>query len=261
MVRILTPKFHEPPIYNAYLHCELSQPVLDKVQKDWRLGAIDRSNDSRYNMPWSRLDIVDRKDLYGLSPQEIRTRLEQEAKADRDHDDDNGGEYLVNPFILIDAETESTRSVWYIDQWLDEEELEQAKRDSDEKVLWKSRNMTWDLPLSIVNYEIANMDITEDLENSNPQVFEGDDHLYNQHAPQQPQAIQTEDYFRNEAPQPAVVLADPGEWEETRNPDDMNVMPKPERMVRLKQDVAHEQGTMRSTRSPRAAVYCVWTGT
>ena len=37
--------------------------------------------------------------------------------------------------MIIDDETDTTKSVWYIDQWLDEEELEQAKRDGDEKVL------------------------------------------------------------------------------------------------------------------------------
>ncbi|KAF2235890.1 hypothetical protein EV356DRAFT_499112 [Viridothelium virens] len=238
MVRIIDPEQFEPPVYDAYLVCEVSQSTLGKVQEDWRLGAIDRPNDPRYHPPHNRLNIIDRKDLYGLSPQAIRTRLEEEAE-EGEEDDDEGG---VKPFIIIDEETDKTRSVWYIDRWLDEEELEDAKRDGDEKVLWRLRSATWELPLSIVNYEIANMDIQEDLENSSPGVFEGEDHLYDQHAPQQPQIIQGEDYFRREEPDAATVIAESGEWEETRNPDDMNVVPKPKRMVRLKADLAREHG-------------------
>ncbi|KAL9084824.1 MAG: hypothetical protein Q9165_007892 [Trypethelium subeluteriae] len=237
MVRILDPRQFEPPVYDAYLVCEVPQSTLVQVQEDWRLGAIDRPNDPRYHIPYNRLNIIDRKDLYGLSPQAIRTHLEDEAK--EGEDDEKGG---IKPFVIIDEATDKSRSVWYIDRWLDKEELENAKREGDEKVLWRLRSATWELPLSIVNYEIANMDIQEDLSNSNPGVYEGEDDLYDQHAPQQPQIIQGEDYFRNEKPDAAIVIAEPGEWEETRNPDDMNVQPKPDRMVRLKADLAREYG-------------------
>ena len=98
------------------------------------------------------------------------------------------------------------------------------------------------LPQAIVNYEIGNITIQEDLECSNSDVFEGENSLYNQHAPQKPQLIQGEDYFKNKAPEAAKVIAGPGEWEETRDPNDMNVLPREGKMVRLKADVAREHG-------------------
>ena len=145
MVQVLDPRWFEPSVYNAYLVCEIPQSTLDKVQEDWHLGAFDRPNDLRYNMPHNRLNIIDRKDFYGLSPQAVRTRLEEEAtEAGKNEGNRDDGEEGVKPFILIDEETGETRSVWYIDHWLDEEELEQAKRDDDEKVLWRLRVATWE---------------------------------------------------------------------------------------------------------------------
>lgn len=86
------------------------------------------------------------------------------------------------------------------------------------------------------------MSVQENLESFNPDVFEGDDRLYNQHAPQKPQIIQREDNLKKKPPRAAIVIAESGEWEETRNPEDMNVIPNPEKMVRLKPDVAREHG-------------------
>lgn len=145
MVRILDPTWHEPPVYNAYLGCEVPQATLNKVQEDWRLGALDRPNDPRYNIPHNRLRIINRKDFHGLSPQAIRTRLETETEREKGDDKNEGyDEEGIKPFVIIDEETEKTRSVWYIDHWLYEEELAQAKRDGDEKVLWKLRSATWE---------------------------------------------------------------------------------------------------------------------
>ena len=73
-------------------------------------------------------------------------------------------------------------------------------------------------------------------------ISEGDEYLYDQHAPQQPEITMGEEYFKKEPPNRAVVVAGSGEFEETRNPEDMNCWPKPERMLRLRADLAKEHG-------------------
>ncbi|KAF2840865.1 hypothetical protein M501DRAFT_1001929 [Patellaria atrata CBS 101060] len=238
--------------YHAYLLCPLDEHVLDQVRADWRLGAVDRPNDERYTSPSSKLVIHDRPEFYGKSPQEIRTQLEVEALFEKMKEDCCPTSFPTDSFVLLDEDTGPTESIWYIGSWLDEDELEGGPdyfwdgvvREGEERVLWRLRAKTWELPLIIINYEISNMAIQEDILNASPNVFR-EDRKYDQKAPQNPVEITGRKHFERERPRISpTVIAEAGEWEETDSEEVRTrfYISSTSRAVRLKRDLSAKLG-------------------
>ncbi|KAI1087060.1 hypothetical protein F5B19DRAFT_476861 [Rostrohypoxylon terebratum] len=209
-----------PPKLNAYLLIDISDDELKSFKQKFEFGTM---------APFSTmLELVIKK-----APEDYLNKLHRyirikETEAGRE-----------DPFVLIDEQLKLKGAVWYVDNFAREDEVEDGVAESTE-VLWKILTKTETLPIAHVNYDIANMSIEEDLGNL------GVDYPVPVDFEQSEVAGATEHYldigeFRYD--QTAYLTAYPGEYEISTDPEHRKCMaPMPDRVARLKEDVAKAAG-------------------
>ncbi|KZF21781.1 hypothetical protein L228DRAFT_248529 [Xylona heveae TC161] len=225
----------------GFLNCSLSIEELNQIHADFAYGSLARFN------PTVELFIQDRPELYGLPHQAIRSKLDQEG--------------FRESFLVIDAATPSTRSVWYIEHTGDPFEEDPVITHEGEPFFWKIRLKTEDVPIEHVNYDIANSSISERLGN------ETDFEKYDPHASQ---AVSSNGYNYEDSAwlPPAFIIAEPGEWVDSTAEEhvsnfvtfDNGARRHPERVFKLKDDVAEKFGLRKgkwSTETAETAEGCV----
>ena len=103
-----------PNTLSGFVQADVPDETIDQVVADFKRGAFDDCN------PTVRLSL-NRQRFQGKSAELIRDALNVEGDQ--------------APFLLIDKSTTNSRSVWWIDQWLDE------KMNESEKTGWIADNL------------------------------------------------------------------------------------------------------------------------
>ncbi|KAF2186617.1 hypothetical protein K469DRAFT_686998 [Zopfia rhizophila CBS 207.26] len=203
------------PILQGYLTSPLPANTIEKVQFDFASTADEQV----------RLAIHDDAEFYGKTAEEIRRALEARNPA-------------VEDFLLVGEDVVETDAVWYVGEWVTDEEFEnEMVQRSDQPVVWRMRVMVKAAPSRWIDYSIANSSIQEDIDST------VDTWPCDLNAPAR--AFGQDEFPRQSEPDrwrpPAYVIADPGEWEE--GPGNlMDVDPPQERVYRLKKEVAEQYG-------------------
>ncbi|KAI0114275.1 hypothetical protein F4776DRAFT_638962 [Hypoxylon sp. NC0597] len=206
------------PRLNAYLLKDLSDDELKAFKKTFEFGTY---------APFSTmLELVIKKapEDYLNKPHSYIRRKEDEAGR-------------TEPFVLIDEQAVLQDAVWYVDHFANEDEVDDGEAEST-AVLWQILVKTDCLPITYVNYDIGNMSIQEDLGNCGVDLPAPEDY-------EQPEVwgsggLDIGD-FRNS--QNAWVTAEPGEFEESTDESlRKTYSPMPDRVARLKDDVAKQIG-------------------
>ncbi|KAI6756915.1 hypothetical protein HG530_011513 [Fusarium avenaceum] len=202
----------------AYLVTNLTDNELKKFKSAFELGACSRFS------PLLHLKIVRApEDYWGKSHQYIRL---QEDKAGREES-----------FGLIDDEAKERGGIWYIDRFFDEDDVENEIAVSTD-VLMKILVKTEALALSHVNYVISNMSIFEDLDNCGV-----DSPIANDFKQPELDDCGGMDFEDQQWYQDVWVTAEPGEFEESTDPKHLdNFSPRPDKVARLKKDIAKSVG-------------------
>ncbi|KAL9562299.1 hypothetical protein ACKAV7_013382 [Fusarium commune] len=219
-----------PNQHGDCLKCYLATPFTDDELKAFKsafeLGAYYKS------APLMQIKIVHAPDDYlGKSHQYMRAKETEAGNKD--------------PFIVVDKEAKSRRAVWYIDQFAEEAQVEDGVAESTD-VIMKILIQTEGLAINHINYAIANSSIEEDLDNcavdlpltQNPRHRNLAGRADKSRWYQQPQ-------------QDAWVIAEPEEFEESTDPELLNdFSPRPDKVVRLKEDAAKSVGLASSWTIP-----------
>jgi hypothetical protein len=207
-------------LIHAILIADLSPTQLSTIQEQFGLGANLLSP-----YPTQQLFITDKRSWAPLSHLEIWHNTPH-------HDDEPG--YF--PLIIIDAETPRDNAVWFIDSIAMQEDVDNGEAESL-NTLYKVRMELANIPISYVNFEIANTDIREAMSNAGipwlvPEEF----------TQEKPYSVGF-DYVKNRYVNPTLVIAEPGEIEESREWEILKTfLPSPEVVYRLKEHVAQENG-------------------
>lgn len=204
----------------AYVVAPLTDEELAKVKAEFELGACSKFN------PLLELKIVQAPDDYiGKSHQYMRAR-----------EDEAGRE---NAFVVIDEDALERHAVWYVDAFADAEAVKNGAAESTEVVM-KILVKTECLALTQINYEIANIDIEEDLDNSGVKWPLRND--FKQPEVSDCGGLEMEEEQRY---QDVVVTAEPGEFEETWEQALLeNFSPQPNKLGKLKDEVARAAGIL-----------------
>jgi hypothetical protein len=218
--------FIEPPseatCLTAYLVAPLTDDELATVKAEFELGACSKFN------PLLELKIVRPPDDYiGKSHQYMRAK-ENEAGQE-------------NAFVVIDEDALKRHAVWYVGDFADAESVEDGMAESTEVVM-KILVKTECLALTVINYEIANMSIDEDLDNCGVESPIKNDF-------EQPEVSDCGgmDIEEQQRYQDVVVTAEPGEFEETWEQALLeNFSPQPDKLGKLKEEVAQATGILAS---------------
>ncbi|CEI65618.1 hypothetical protein FVEN_g8875 [Fusarium venenatum] len=213
----------------TYLVTELTNDELKVIKSAFELGACSKFS------PLLELKIVRApEDYWGKSHQYIRTK---ENEAGREE-----------AFTVIDDEAKERGAIWYIDQFADEEQVEDGEAESTDAV-FKILIQTEALALAQVNYAIANSSIGEDLDNcAVDSPLTNDFHQPDLHD------CGGFDWVEQQKFQDAWVTAEPGEYEESTDDERRNnFMPRPDKVARLKEDVAQSVGLVSSWSIPSEA--------
>lgn len=132
-------------------------------------------------------------------------------------------------------------AVWYVDSFADDEMVKHGEAESTEVVM-KILIKTECLAMTYINYEIANMSIGEDLENAGVEGPVKNDFV-------QPEVSDCGemDMKEQQRHQAVQVTAEPGEFEETSDHALLEtVSPQPEKLARLKDEIARAAGLLAS---------------
>lgn len=213
----IAPSFDTPRL-NAYLLTDLSDDELKSFKKTFELGTYAPFNPI--------LELVIKKppeDYLNQSHAYIRTK---ETEAGR-----------MDPFVLIDERAVKDGATWYVDRFADEDEVDEEQAEST-SVLWQILVKTECLPITYVNYSIANITIEEDLDGC------GVDFPVKENF-EQPEICDAGglDIAQDRRTQDAWVTAEPGEFEVSTDEElRKNYAPMPDRVGRLKENVAKEAG-------------------
>ena len=89
-----------PRVLLGFVISNISTPTIDQAIADFKLGAFDAYN------PIAKVSL-DQTRFIGSTPEQVRDQLDAEG--------------IREPFFLLDAETAESRSVWWVDRYLDEE--------------------------------------------------------------------------------------------------------------------------------------------
>ncbi|KAJ4258933.1 hypothetical protein NW762_008020 [Fusarium torreyae] len=220
-----------PPASNvdcltAFLTTALTDDELNTFKSAFELGACSRFS------PLLELKIVRAPEDYIDKPHQYVRFKENEAGRE-------------TPFAIIDEEAKRRGAIWYIDHFADEDQVEDGVAESTEVVM-KILTKTEALPLAYVNYDIANMSVEEDLDNCGVEM----PFTNNFHQPELNDCGGI-DFEEQQWHQDAWVTAEPGEFEEST--DDKlrdNFMPRPDKVARLKEEVAQVVGLLSSWTIP-----------
>ncbi|KAI1456087.1 hypothetical protein F4805DRAFT_433821 [Annulohypoxylon moriforme] len=212
--------YQGPPKLNAYLLKDLSDDELKAFKKEFEFGTMASFN--------TLLELVIKKapeDYLGKPHAYIRRKETEAGRTD--------------PFVLIDEQLALKNAIWYVQDFASDDEVEGELAVSTD-VLWKILIKPDFLPIAYVNYDISNIDITEDLDNCGMETPADVDY-------EQPQVAGTSEHdlkipeYRYD--QPAYFTAYPGEYEITTDPEIIKrVSPQSDRLGRLKEDVAKASG-------------------
>ena len=120
-----------PDILLGFVVSNISSSTINQAIADFKLGAFHEYN------PMVELSL-DQSRFIGFSPKQIRDQLDAED--------------IRKPFILLDAETTLSRSVWWVGRYLDEEmdssdadhwrQMRVVNVSSDDRILMKARFAT-----------------------------------------------------------------------------------------------------------------------
>ncbi|KAI6088290.1 hypothetical protein F4821DRAFT_234185 [Hypoxylon rubiginosum] len=215
---VFFPPLSNIPRFNAYLLSDITDDALAALKRSFELGTCAPFN--------TRMELVLRlapTDYLGKPHAYIRIKENEAGRPD--------------PFVLIDERAIREGAVWYVDRFADQEEVDDEIAVST-AVLWEILVKTECLPITWVNYDIANMSIQEDLDSCGvespvPENFE------------QPEVWASGglDMEREYRSQVAWITAEPGEFEESTDEAlRANFMPKPDRVARLREGLAEEVG-------------------
>ncbi|KAF5597475.1 uncharacterized protein FSUBG_8509 [Fusarium subglutinans] len=133
----------------------------------------------------------------------------------------------TDPFIVVDEEAKSRRAVWYIDQFAVEDQVKDGTAESTDVVM-KILIQTEGLGINHINYALAKLSIEEGLDNCSVELPLTND--FYQPDPQDCGGPDLQDVW---------VIAEPREFEESTDPKLLNdFSPRPDKVVRLKEDAA-----------------------
>ncbi|KAF6831443.1 hypothetical protein CPLU01_06728 [Colletotrichum plurivorum] len=206
-----------PDRITAYMALDVSPEDLEGIKQAFELGACSRFS------PILEMVIKDEPSYHKMSHPDIRRAEDEAGRAE--------------PFVVIDQRAISDGAVWYVDAFATDDQVEDGAVEST-KVLLEILVKTECLALTYVNYDIANMDIVEDLGNCGAEIplSEG----YEQETISDCGGLDMKDQERHQA---VWVTAEPGEFEESTDPDKCGrFMPRPEKVARLLKKVAEENG-------------------
>lgn len=121
----------KPDILLGFAISNITKFSIDQTIADFKLGSFDEYD------PMVKLSL-DQTRFIGFSPEKVRDQLDAED--------------VRESFILLDAETTQSKSVWWVGRYLDEE-MESVDADrwrqmcvvnvsSDERILMKARFAT-----------------------------------------------------------------------------------------------------------------------
>ncbi|KAH7198356.1 uncharacterized protein B0J16DRAFT_330284 [Fusarium flagelliforme] len=206
----------------AYLVTDFTDNELRELKISFEFGACSRFD------PLLELKIIRApEDYLGKSHQYIRAR---ENDADRE-----------DAFALIDDEAKERGGIWYIDHFAEEDQVENETAESTD-VVFKILIQPVPFALSAVNYRIANMSVEEDLEACGVE-FPLKNDFY------QPEVLDDRgmDFDEQQRSYSAQITAEPGEFEESTDDQDRDgFLPRPDKVVRLKEEVARSIGVVSS---------------
>ncbi|PCD26862.1 hypothetical protein AU210_013282 [Fusarium oxysporum f. sp. radicis-cucumerinum] len=222
-----------PSQHGDCLKCYLATPFTDEELEAFK-AAFELGACSKF-APLMQLKILHApEDYLGKSHQYIRAKETEAGNKD--------------PFIVVDDEAKSRGAVWYIDQFAEEDQVEDGEAESTD-VVFKILTQTEALAVSHINYAIANSSIGEDLDNCAVDLPLTNDF----HQPELNDCGGL-DFEQQQWEQDAWVIAEPGEFEESTNPELLNnFSPPPEKVARLKDDVAESIGLVSSWTIPSNA--------
>lgn len=257
-------------VLHAYLTANLSDAELDQVHNDFELGSNAKIDPTMelfiHNVPEYHqmthadirraLDTQDRTEEgeeEGDEGEEEEDADDEETETELEETKDRPGEWEdvpePEPFLIIDANTPKSRALWYVDRFADEEEVEDGVASSTD-VLWELLVETKYAPERKANYEIGNGSIQEDLEICDVLVpFDPSKRPQTKPFNFDPETV--------EPCQTVYLVAEPAEFEESmdqRHTDEILILGRtsahPQRVVRLKEDVAREHGIIPGWSSP-----------
>ncbi|KAL5591903.1 hypothetical protein FOVSG1_010792 [Fusarium oxysporum f. sp. vasinfectum] len=190
-----------PSQHGDCLKCYLATPFTDDELKAFK-AAFELGACSKF-APLMQLKILHApEDYLGKSHQYIRAKETEAGNKD--------------PFIVVDDEAHSRGAVWYIDQFAEEDQVEDGEAESTD-VVFKIFTQTEALAVSHINYAIANSSIGEDLDNCAVDLP-----LTNDFHQSELNDCGGLDFEQQQCEQDAWVVAEPGEFEESTNPELLN---------------------------------------
>ncbi|KAI1262075.1 hypothetical protein F5Y18DRAFT_187548 [Xylariaceae sp. FL1019] len=208
------------PRLNAYLVTDFSDEELQKFKHAFEFGTCAPFS------PMLEL-VIQRAPAHYLGKSFKYLRTEETGAGRKD------------PFVLIDEGAKGGRdgAVWYVDRFADQQEVDDGEAEST-NVVWRIYVKTDCLPLTYVNYDIANMSIGEDLDNAGVEM------PVTEHFVQEEVSdcggLDMEDERNSHD---AWIVAGPGEFEESTDEElRNNFMPRPDKVARLKEHVAKANG-------------------
>jgi hypothetical protein len=140
-------------------------------------------------------------------------------------------------FVVIDEAAVERNGIWFVKRFAEDQDVEHGRATST-STLWQILVRPDCLAITWVNYDIANMDIREDLTNCGV-VFPVDEDFH------QPKVYNCGglDMEAQRAMVSTLVVAEPGEYEESRDEQHTgNWMPRPSSVTRLKPGIAESVG-------------------
>ncbi|KAF3049052.1 hypothetical protein E8E11_009314 [Didymella keratinophila] len=210
----------ETNLIHAILTADLTPAQLTAVHERFGLGAMLGSPYPRH-----QLYITDKRSWSSLFHLEIWNKTPH-------HDDEPG--YF--PIIIVDAETPIDNAVWFIDRIADQFDIDHKAAESL-NTLFKVRMDLNNIILSYVNYEIANTDIREAMDEVGVLYPTPEDFTQ-----EKPYSLGF-DPIRGRYMCPVWVTVEPDDMEESRDlKDRSNFLPLPDVVYRLKEDVARKHG-------------------
>ncbi|KAI0009624.1 hypothetical protein F4779DRAFT_581379 [Xylariaceae sp. FL0662B] len=217
------------PRLNAYLLKSLSDDELNAFKSAFELGTCAPFN--------PLLELVIQKppeDYLNQSHSYIRTKENEAGRTD--------------PFVLIDERVVLDGAVWYVDCFADDQEVDDGEAKST-SVLWQILLKTECLPITWVNYDIANMSIQEDLDNCGVEFPVGENFV-------QPEIWDSGGLDMDEQRhcQDTWITAGPDEIEESTDEDLLkDYLPRPEKVARLREGLADDVGLINRWTIPSPA--------
>ncbi|KAF4341853.1 hypothetical protein FBEOM_4169 [Fusarium beomiforme] len=226
---VYLPTLHHGDCLKCYLVTSFTDDELKAFKSAFGLGACSRFS------PLMELKLVDTpEDYIGKSHQYMRAKENEAGNND--------------PFVVVDDEAKSRGAVWYIEQFAEEDHVEDGEAESTD-VVFKILIQTEALAMAHINSAIANSSISEDLLNCSVDLpLTNDFHQPDLHD------CGGFDWEEEQWHQDAYVTAEPGEFEESTDPELLNnFVPRPDKVARLKEDVAKAVGLISSWMIPGKA--------